>query len=296
MVESLESPYFYTVRKYNDNVYRIVNFKGGRCSSVRKKVDKGTVNSSKLSNNLQRSRMTLLELGLCNPWEYFFTGTINGQRLDRYNLDAFKKKLGDFISNQNKKYGVKIKYVLVPEPHKDNAWHVHGFLSGLPPEALLPFQEGMHPARLCNKGYFYWRDYHNSFGFNSLGPIHNVVASAVYITKYISKDLESCIGQVGKRLFLNSQRLFRSSVVSTVSVPHVPVLDDLCTEDYEYCRVGMTIKQEDHLDWTFPIEIDELCGDVRLEYLDLSQYEDVGSPAQMLEDFLYEYEQLKILK
>ena len=34
---------------------------------------------------------------------------------------------------------IKITFVLVPEQHKDGAWHEHGLISGLPGEDIRMF-------------------------------------------------------------------------------------------------------------------------------------------------------------
>lgn len=36
-----------------------------------------------------------------------------------YDIDGYVRDLGVWIGNYNKKYGVKLRYVLIPEQHKD---------------------------------------------------------------------------------------------------------------------------------------------------------------------------------
>ena len=65
----------------------------------------------------------------CNnkPWDYFVTFTFNSDKVDRYNFSEVSKKLSKWIDNIKQKYGCKdMGYIIVPEKHKDGAWHFHG--------------------------------------------------------------------------------------------------------------------------------------------------------------------------
>ena len=73
----------------------------------------------------------MTEYALCNNWEYFVTLTIDKKKQDRYNLQNYIHDLGVWIGNYNKKYNTKLKYLLIPEKHKDGAIHCHGLFSGV---------------------------------------------------------------------------------------------------------------------------------------------------------------------
>ena len=76
---------------------------------------------------------------MCNPWEYFVTLTIDPAKYDRYNLKEFHKHNAQFVRDYNKKHGAKIKYLIIPEQHKDGAWHEHGLFLGIPQSHLTAF-------------------------------------------------------------------------------------------------------------------------------------------------------------
>ena len=96
-------------------------------------------NPEKLANNISRARSTIYELALCNEWQFFCTLTLDKEKYDRYDLKKFHKDLTQHIRDMNKKYKTKINFLLIPEQHKDGAWHMHGFLSGLPDDLLHEF-------------------------------------------------------------------------------------------------------------------------------------------------------------
>ena len=113
------------------------------------------VNDSKLTNNVIRARTRVFELAICNNFEYFITLTINDEKLDRYNLKGYIKKLGQFIRDYRKKHSTDIQYLLIPEKHKDGAWHVHGLIKGIPADQLQKNEYG----------YLDWEEYKKRLGY-----------------------------------------------------------------------------------------------------------------------------------
>ena len=157
-----------------------------------------------------RAKSLVLQYALCNPWDYFFTGTLDETKLNRHDLDAYRQKLSQFIRDKRKEYGTQVQYLLIPEQHKDGAWHIHGMLANLPGPALRRFRRP-EPWKLVNSEYLNWPDYQRKFGFCSLGPIKHPVATSFYITKYVSKELSRRGGDLGKHLYFHSRPLKRRS-------------------------------------------------------------------------------------
>lgn len=156
------------------------------------------VNEDKLINNISRSRNKIYEYALCNDWDYFATLTLDPKRYDRYNLDKYIKDLGQFVRDERKRTGNNIQYLLIPEPHKDGAWHMHGYFKGLPKASTIKNKNG----------YLHWQAYSDKFGYCSLDIIKNKEACDKYITKYISKELvRSSQGRKNKKLYYASRGL-----------------------------------------------------------------------------------------
>ncbi|WP_289027200.1 hypothetical protein [uncultured Ruminococcus sp.] len=178
--------------------------------------DTGTV--LKLPKNIYRARSTIYELAYCNSWDWFFTGTIDGGKLDRTDLGGYRKKLTQMIRDYNKRKGTSIKYLIVPELHSDREnWHVHGFLQGLPVEHLHRFQLGdqmsAYIAKKVRKGQevYSWKKYQDTFGWCDLEPIASHDGACKYVTKYISKALDKSVSDAGKHMFYASLGLHRRS-------------------------------------------------------------------------------------
>lgn len=187
---SISASPVHSIHEYANGIYKVVTFKGSRDpDNAYLRIPDATQHyDNKLDNSFSRARNMVLQYALCNSWDYFFTGTIDRAKFDRFNLDVYQSRLSQFVRDKRKKYQSQIQYLLVPEQHKDGAWHIHGLISGLPEDAISLFAPPA-PQRLIDGGFLNWPDYMTTFGFCSLAPIRDAIATAYYITKYISKDL-----------------------------------------------------------------------------------------------------------
>lgn len=161
------------------------------------------VNTEKLEESIIRTRSKIYELAMCNDWEFFVTLTLDKRKYDRTDLKRYRVDLAQFIRDYRKKYKVDIKYLLIPEEHKDRAWHMHGLLMGLPRAHL----------KVNENGYLDWFAYREKFGYISIDEIRNKEATSRYITKYITKNLENCVKEVGAHMYYCSRGLKRAEEV-----------------------------------------------------------------------------------
>jgi hypothetical protein len=155
------------------------------------------LDGEKTDNNLARAKSRIKELALCNDWSHFVTFTLDGKKIDRYDLDGYIKQLGIWIYKYNRKYGTKLKYLFIPEQHKDGAWHIHGLMNGLHPDSLVKNKHG----------YLDMPFYSERFGYISLCPVKSPIKVAHYITKYVSKAIHTTAVKLCKHLFYSSHGL-----------------------------------------------------------------------------------------
>jgi hypothetical protein len=175
---------------------------------------RGQVNENKINESILRSKSKIFELAFCNPWDWFFTGTINPNKQDRTDLELFHKQLTQWLRNYNRLNNLNIKFLFVPEKHKDGkSWHIHGFIYGLPVEHLKQFQVGdvmgKGLADKVQKGdiVYNWLAYFNRFGFCDLEPIRNQEAVSKYVTKYINKELANSVTELNAHTYYHSRGL-----------------------------------------------------------------------------------------
>lgn len=251
----------HSVYKFTPEIYKFVQW-----YSVRERFGPGPVENQKhydkkLDSSVSRTRRIILEKALCNDWEWFCTFTISQAKHDRGDLSGWNKQFMQMIRDYRKK-GRKIRYLLVPEKHQDGSWHAHGFLSGLWPEDMVTFKEmdkngyrtpeGRRLKRkLIVKGYYNWPAYQDKFGFCSFGRLKNPTAAGFYITKYISKDKESMVQEVGLNSYFWSQGL-NTAQKFVDFYGRDPMIDRLLVNKYDFCATGMT-HLKDNLDWELRI-------------------------------------------
>lgn len=175
---------------------------------------RGTINDEKIDNSIIRTRGKIFELSYCNSWEHFITLTIDQKKYDRHDLKKYHKDLSQWLRDYSKKHDIKIKYLLIPEMHKDGSWHMHGFIMGLPGGHLIKNEHG----------YKDWIPYRKKFGYCSIDEIKNHDAVSKYVTKYISKDLQDCIKELNANMYYCSQGLDRAIEIKRgiLSVNNIP--------------------------------------------------------------------------
>lgn len=235
------TPYDHNVgilKKYSETNYRLTVMKAIRMAGYEErnpsplKTKRGEAgNTTKLSESLGRSKRMVRELAVCNPWEYFVTLTINGEKADRYTLNAVIKKLGKWLNNYNSRKGTSVKYLLIPEQHKDGAWHLHGLLMGLPISHLRPFQlQERLPLRIKQllrdgRSIYDWPAYAESFGHVTVEPVLSAERCAGYISKYITKELLESSISLNAHVYYSShglqraEELYRGHVTQTLEDP-----------------------------------------------------------------------------
>lgn len=245
----------YNIYRYTDQIYKVIHWPSPR--SLIKPVtapdrsQKG--NQKKLDPSISRSRRVVLELALCNQWQWFCTFTLDKSKYDRYKLDAWYKDFSQWIRDQRKKTKRKIRYLIIPELHKDGAWHMHALMSDVP--HLVSFyrlrKHGWYlPDYLIDEGFYCWYEYFEKFGFCSLGAIQDPVKCGFYISKYMEKSIGSAIA-VGSHTYYASHGLNRATKHDEV-YGESQYLNTFIHNKYEFCETGMT-KVEDNVDWWFSV-------------------------------------------
>lgn len=210
-----------TVRSFNGRL-KLVRHNALRTKGI-EDVDqhtrKGSVSDVKSDNNISRAKNRVFELALCNPWNIFLTFTLDPKKYNRNDLGKFRKNLSQFVRDYNKKYGLAIKYLLIPEEHKKGGWHMHGFLMGLPDEHLRLFTlseklpKYIREKLKSGQAVYEWEPYRKKFGFCDLEVVKDQFAVSAYVTKYITKDLDRTVRESGAHLYYCSQGLSRSVVI-----------------------------------------------------------------------------------
>lgn len=207
------------------NEIKVVYIKRGTISRAKKPsrppatVPKSGLSSDekieRFSQSVSRARARVFELAMCNEFRYFCTFTQDEKKRDRFDLSAFRKDLAQMVRNLNRGRAPdkKIKYLLIPEQHKDGAWHLHGLLQGLSDTDLREFRLNEKiPKNIKNtikngQKVYDWTTYRRKFGYFTCTEIGDITACSKYVTKYITKSLSSGVLDSGAHLYFASQGL-----------------------------------------------------------------------------------------
>lgn len=211
------------MKKFREDYYRIVLHRVLRKAGFEEENSKGkknTANSSaKFDSSISRTKSRIFELAMCNDWKYFTTMTLNKEIHDRKDLIGFKKKLSKWLNNYNRLNEIEIKYLLIPEQHKDKSWHMHGLIMGLPKQQLTEFtMQDKLPLKILEKirkgiKVFNWKKYAKAFGYISLEEIRNAESISKYMTKYITKEMMKTRIDLNDHLYYCSKGLKRAEVI-----------------------------------------------------------------------------------
>lgn len=120
--------------------------------------------------NMTRAVRKVYDLARSNVFDWFITMTFDPAKVDRYDYDACADAIKGFTHklclNGN-------QWIIVPEQHKDGAYHFHGLVSG--DLDLTYYADGVY--NLNNYGY----------GFTTATKIRDRARVSTYIAKYLTK-------------------------------------------------------------------------------------------------------------
>lgn len=93
---------------------------------VKRCISDERVENDNEGRSVRRSKITVKDYVKTNPdLKYFVTYTLAPDKVDRHSEEEIYKRVRSWLMNNVSRKG--LKYILVPEKHKDGAWHFHGF-------------------------------------------------------------------------------------------------------------------------------------------------------------------------
>lgn len=155
--------------------------------------------------NQKRAMQVVYDLARSNDWNWFLTMTFDESTVDRYSYDdcvAALKRWTDIMYHQGN------MWLIVPEQHKDGAYHFHGLVFG-----RLKLTPGINPhtgKEIFDKSgrpVYNVTNYH--YGFTTVTPVSDSKKASGYLSKYLSKSLQV---PKGKKRYWASKSLQRPTV------------------------------------------------------------------------------------
>ena len=210
----------------------------------------------KLSHRASISRtQILLDMLLeMNKWDFdwFCTFTFDPERVDRYDYQATLDCYINYVHDLSRRFP-NLRYITVPEPHRDGGYHFHTLLGGMTPHELRFVDSGTvlcswskvfnKKTRKYNYGVPIKRENFErtkgdrelkitdglpvynitsfQYGLTTASRIANVEACKFYVSKYIKKNLGSGLELFSKRFFY-SRNLAMPSIMKKILTNEVP--------------------------------------------------------------------------
>ena len=114
----------------NDSVTERVQEKKQITEELKRMYDNFDSSDRSKDLSLSRTIQNIYNISRSNVWDYFVTFTFNPKRVDREDYDDCLASVKKIIDYYRKFYCPDIKYLLVPEYHKDGkSIHFHGLFS-----------------------------------------------------------------------------------------------------------------------------------------------------------------------
>lgn len=181
--------------------------------SIEEKSDKGIDRERSLKSSLSRTVNNIYSITRSNNWEYFITLTFDRNVVNAYDYDIVVDKLSKWINNIKQRYAKNLKYIIVPELHKDGAYHFHGLIADCGniefkdsgKKVTQKFKDSKGLTRYKKTDQIIYNIGNYNLGFSTATKIVDTSKASNYICKYITKEL--CKNTFGKKRYWNSRNL-----------------------------------------------------------------------------------------
>lgn len=181
-----------------------------------------------MQDSLRRTKQTIYKYARANNWEWFATITVADINT-RYDYDKCISLISKWLQNQKTKNCPDLKYIIVPEQHKDGAYHFHGVFSNI---GKMKIVKAINPNNnkllIDNKGRQIFNVTSYRSGFTTFTPVTSTERVSTYITKYITKDIINNVSC--RKRYLCSKNLSKGDVKYLQVKDFKDIADTLDTE------------------------------------------------------------------
>lgn len=161
--------------------------------------------------SVKRTKKKVYDYARSNDWGWFVTFTFNKHLVDRYDYDSCVSKLSKWFNNLRRS-SPGVSYVVVPEKHKDGAWHFHGLFAGLCDSEIVwtgkyvvKRVERLGRSKFVRTDQKIYRIGKYKLGWMTATEITDKERVVSYITKYVTKDMMK--GLYGRKRYWCSRNL-----------------------------------------------------------------------------------------
>lgn len=168
----------------------------------------------------RRARAAAFDIAVSSDFDLFVTLTLDQNKCDRYNAPEILRHLRYWLDNNVRRHG--LRYLLVPEYHKDGAIHFHALFNDCLPlvdsgtveyhgRPRRPTSDADRQRMIDDGGHVVYNLPAWGWGFTTAIKLYgNLDAAAGYVVKYITKSDE----KIGGRWYCSGGDIKRADVLS----------------------------------------------------------------------------------
>lgn len=213
-----------------------------------------------LEKSINRTKTKISDYVLCNNFTHFVTFTFDPKNPkvkseeNRHDLLKMSKLLMTWINSEQinhfRLHGHRFKYLIVPERHKNNAWHFHAIFEDYKND-IQDFYSSKNKyltvdeIRSKNKKPKNQRGFlpRYTLGRSEIAPIKDKTKMSNYIKKYITKDL---INEKYKKRYWCSKNLKTPEIIENIVESSTTISKEYLLKEYDYHKIYIIPKDSEY--------------------------------------------------
>ena len=167
-IEFYTKPIFEDQKKESDNITGVIKKDSPKQIKIIEDLQMDLKNEHSMKTSVNRSKNNLYRIARSNDWDYFITITFDREKINASDYRQVVKKITRWLNNMQQRGSAKMKYLIVPEFHKDGInYHFHGLISNCD---NLDLVDSGHVDKLGEKIYNIrnWKIGHTNILYQSL--------------------------------------------------------------------------------------------------------------------------------
>ena len=234
-----------------------------------------------LEKSINRTKTKISDYVLCNNFTHFVTFTFDPSNSkvkneeNRKDLRKMSKLLMTWINSEQinhfRLHGHRFKYLIVPERHKNNAWHFHAIFEDYKND-IQDFYSSKNKyltvdeIRSKNKKPKNQRGFlpRYTLGRSEIAPIKDKTKMSNYIKKYITKDL---INEKYKKRYWCSKNLKTPEIIENIVESSTTISKEYLLKESDYHNIYIIPKYSDY--FKFLKYVNKLQNHFRREKLNI---------------------------
>lgn len=204
-----------------------------------------------LQKSINRTKTKISDYILCNNFTHFITFTFDPKNSkvkteeNRHDLLKMSKLLITWVNSEQinhfRRHGHRFGYLIVPERHKNNAWHFHAVFQDYKNEiedfySVKNKYLTVDEIRSKNKKPKNQRGFlpRYTLGRSEIAPIKDKTKMSNYIKKYITKDL---INEKYKKRYWCSKNLKTPEIIENIVESSTIIPKEYLLKEYDYHKI-----------------------------------------------------------